>query len=411
MKRARRAWLLAAAAAGTATISVAIGTNGVPVAAAAFPGGDGVLVFRRSETASLWRVESSGAGLRRVTYLRGSTFGPAWSPDGRRIAFAASTRRFVGGQIYIVPGHGYSEPRRVTSDSGDVSGPAWSPDGSRLVFVHSPAPSEWRLELMHVNGSNRRTLVRLRARSVGDPVWSPDGTRIAYAIDRQIFVASSTGGTRGKRVASGEEPSWSPDGRRIAFRRDLRAFVIDADGAAETALAPELELAPAGPAWSPSGKSLALAVDGGETCGGGGRFFEAEIAIVNEDGVDVRLPLGCTGEDELYPDWQPVCTIYGTDGDDVLKGTAGADVICALRGNDRIAAFGGDDVIIGGDGNDTIYGGPGSDRLFGSAGRDRLLASGDEGDSDVVNGGPGRDVGRLDSPLDRPWELEAVLRR
>lgn len=387
-------------------------STGVPDAAA-FPGADGALVFlRRSNDADLRRVETDGTGMRVFARLGGTVLGPTWSPDGRRIAFDASTSRFRGGQIYVVPGHAYLEPRRLTTDRGEVHGPAWSPDGSRIIFVAKAMGrrAQWRLDVMNMNGTERKTLLRVRSRAIRDPAWSPDGTQIAYAIDDQIYVTSSKGGARGRRLTSGNAPSWSPDGRRIAFRREFGAFVIGTDGSGERALVPEVELElQAGPVWSPTGTSLALAIEPREC--GDPRFFESALAVVNEDGNGLRLLFDCSTAYDAAPDWQPVCTIYGTDEDDVLKGTAGADVICALRGNDRIAAFGGDDVIIGGDGNDTIYGGPGSDRLFGSAGRDRLLASGDEGDSDVVNGGPGRDVGRLDSRLDRPWELEGVLRR
>jgi hypothetical protein len=73
----------------------------------------------------------------------------------------------------------------------------------------------------------------------------------------------------------------------------------------------------------------------------------------------------------------PLCTVLGTEGDDVLTGTAGPDVLCG---------FGGDDVLDGAGGDDVLDGGHGSDELAGSAGDDDL--DGGEG-PDVLDGGPG----------------------
>ena len=74
-----------------------------------------------------------------------------------------------------------------------------------------------------------------------------------------------------------------------------------------------------------------------------------------------------------YPE-QPqinVCTITGTEGDDVLVGTDGPDFICGKGGNDTIWAGGGVDFLYGYAGEDRrLYGGDGHDRLDGCAGSD-----------------------------------------
>ena len=118
------------------------------------------------------------------------------------------------------------------------------------------------------------------------------------------------------------------------------------------------------------------------------------------------------------------CTIVGSSGPDLLVGTAGRDVICGLGGNDRISGRGGNDVLRGGAGNDVLDGGPGADlldggagadRLLGGAGPDRLLGGAGPDDlrardktTDVVQGGGGRDVGRLDR-RDRVTSVERRL--
>ncbi len=85
----------------------------------------------------------------------------------------------------------------------------------------------------------------------------------------------------------------------------------------------------------------------------------------------------------------PVCTIVGTDGDDVLRGTSGDDVICGLGGDDRLRGFGGNDILIGGEGDDVLIGSRGNDELFGGEGDDRLRGGFGH---DYLDGGPGRDA-------------------
>ena len=113
-----------------------------------------------------------------------------------------------------------------------------------------------------------------------------------------------------------------------------------------------------------------------------------------------RLPAG----NAVQGDWQRVgarrpidCTIWGTGGDDLLPGTRGADVVCGLEGNDRIDVGPGADVLRGGIGRDVLLAGAGADAI---ALRDRAR--------DIVDGGAGRDEGRVDRRLDRVGSIELL---
>ena len=88
--------------------------------------------------------------------------------------------------------------------------------------------------------------------------------------------------------------------------------------------------------------------------------------------------------------------MLGTKGPDKIVGTAKADVIKARGGNDRIKGRGGRDRLSGGPGRDRLSGGRGRDRLSGGRGADRLNAVDGRRDR-VVNGGPGKDVCRVDA--------------
>ena len=109
------------------------------------------------------------------------------------------------------------------------------------------------------------------------------------------------------------------------------------------------------------------------------------LAVVTSLGVSAAQPMP-TGRISRGP---VICSIVGTDGNDVLRGTPADDVICGLNGDDALVGLGGADVVAGGRGNDRIDGGGGRDELDGGRGAD-LVRGG--ASADHVEGGHGRDV-------------------
>jgi hypothetical protein len=85
-----------------------------------------------------------------------------------------------------------------------------------------------------------------------------------------------------------------------------------------------------------------------------------------------------------------VCTILGTDGDDVLTGSPFDDILCGLAGNDRLEGGDGDDVLVGGDGDDFLAGGPGDDCLVGGQGTDEGDSADEYDDLRALPGPDGR---------------------
>ncbi|HEY6029151.1 MAG TPA: hypothetical protein VIU44_01225, partial [Gaiellaceae bacterium] len=201
------------------------------------------------------------------------------------------------------------------------------------------------------------------------------------------------------------------------------------DGSGQTRLtvSPAID---AQPSWSPDGVEIAFV---SERSGKGVR----RIYLMTAAGL-VQRPL-TAGPYDLSPDWQPLaarplCDLSGTVGDDLIVGGAGRDVLCGLGGSDVLQGLGGNDVLYGGPGNDrlsggagndVLYGGPGDDALDGGAGADRLVAGpgggqilggfGNDsidarnGRADLVDGGYGRDLARVDR-FDRVSSVEKVLR-
>jgi RTX calcium-binding nonapeptide repeat (4 copies)/WD40-like Beta Propeller Repeat len=386
----------------------------------AFPGANDVIVFvseRGFDAQNLWTT-AQGAEPRRLTESPDSQWSPAWSPDGRSLAYSASLSREQSGMFVtnVESGRTRQLTKIVSSRNRVLEGlPAWAPDGSRLVFVRTvvfvrTGRVETDLYVMRANGDKRRRLTRTRGGETA-PAWSPDGTEIAHVASCPpprgacIYTIRSDGRGSRRLIARGTRPSWSPDGGKIAFERGPDVFVAGASGNSELRVTRD-SLGASSPAWSPDGTMLVVDVSASDDCSPTGAVRRLEFVRPDGGGQRRVFPSTCyTGDFDA--DWRPRCTLYGTERGDVLNGSPGNDVICALRGNDRIAGYGGDDVIIGGDGRDVIFGGPGTDRLFGSAGGDKLFGTADQDTGrDLVNGGPGRDFGSLTPGLDRSWELE-----
>jgi TolB protein len=215
--------------------------NGTP---AWSPDGERIAFHRDSGEAlsifgSIYVMNSDGTGLMKV--VTGGGFSqPSWSPQGDALAFRGSQPcggRFCGA-IYVQALSDGSAMRQVAA-SGD--GPAWSPDGSRIAFVRTvhpdgdQEPSEYSLALVNPDGSGLTDIVPLASAYIIRPTWSPDGTRIAFSMGGVIYVIGADGTGR-TPLTLGVLPAWSPDGTRIAYYSDGSILEIPAEGGAPTLL-------------------------------------------------------------------------------------------------------------------------------------------------------------------------------
>ncbi len=226
---------------------------------------------------------------------------PAWSPDGTKIAFTASSNSSYG-YIYVMNADG-SNPTRLSENQFD-NRPAWSPDGTRIAF-DSTRNGSWEIWIMNADGSNQIQLTSSPFNGF-NPAWSPDGTKIAFASDTRIYVMNADGSNR-TTLIDGEgwfldSPTWSPDGTKIALTFadsfSSQIVVMNADGSDRK---PFDGYDDYGPVWSPDGTKIAFTRLLDDS------FRSADIYVINADGSN---PINLTSHpDSGSPAWQPLPTV------------------------------------------------------------------------------------------------------
>ena len=158
---------------------------------------------------------------------------PAWSPDGRQVAYVSFERKTAA--IYVQT-LATGARTKVAEFPGVNGAPAWSPDGQKLALTLS---KDGNPDIYSLNLSTR-SLVKLTQSNAIDtePTWSPDGSHIVFTSDRggkpQLYIMPSSGGQEKRLTFSGDYnagATFSTDGKNLAMVHgnggDYRIAVMD----------------------------------------------------------------------------------------------------------------------------------------------------------------------------------------
>ena len=255
---------------------------------------------------SILRIHADGTDLTPMTDQGQSAFDPAWSPDGRRLAFGqgdqvvvmdANDRRvrtnipggsrslvrfgwLPDGQLWIDRGQA-GGLFRVNLDTGQdvaIQGvrPVLSPDGTRMAYLeHWPDPIIWIADSnghnahpvvlgYGLNGSPDGRQLAQETNGASDPAWSPDGSMIAVTVWQSngpafLVLDSGTGAVLArKRGMTLSSRAWSADGRYVAFQPEPDSSFRAAVGILDVWNDRQASLLGNGWDWSPDGQWLAV---------------------------------------------------------------------------------------------------------------------------------------------------------
>jgi Tol biopolymer transport system component len=236
----------------------------------------------------IYSIQADGSGLTQLTSNSSDELDPAWSPDGKQLAYVEL--RNTEEQLFVVDANGQHGRLLVPESLGPIVHPTWSPAGDKIAFRN--------LEDLYVVDVQTGEALNLTERTrpfPGDLSFSADGSMLAFnaqsdvdpAVNNKLFVINvdGTGLREFTHPSDGgvRNPMWHPSQDRILFwgfvpTEGFPLYLASLDGTIDEL---PLQATPAAllPAWSPDGSMIAYIA----------HTFDALHVLAADEALDIAV--------------------------------------------------------------------------------------------------------------------------